>query len=415
MSFDASAADLAKVDLTDLELYADGPPHALFARFREEAPVHWNPTARGSEFWSLTRAADITEVSEDPARFSSAGGGIFLRPETMSRLDLLRRFVIFKDPPEHTQHRAIIGTAFRPRTMIMLDELIRDIAVGVLDPVIERGECDLVHDVAAPIATTVISRLLGAPDADVPRMLAWADTLEQGVTGSAEVAETLEEMSAHFLELVDNQVVRGVDSLAKSIAEAEIDGQRLSEEDIAAYYCLLLFVGSNPLRSAISGGMLALMEHPDQLALLREDPLKLRYTKSGIPTTASDEILRWTTPLNCLARTATGATTIGGVDVKAGDRLILWYASASRDGERHADADTFDVTRPAPDPVQYAFGGGGPHRCQGANLANRVLSVALQEILGRLPGIERAGDITRVRSPFINSLVTLPVRFTPGG
>jgi len=415
MSVDTSTIDLAKVDLTDVDLFADGPPHALFARMREEAPVHWNKTARGSEFWSLTRAEDITHVSKDPATFSSAGGGIFLRPETVSRLDLLRRFVIFKDPPEHTQHRAIIGSAFRPRTMILIDELIRDIASGALDKVVERGECDLVHDVAAPIATAVIARLMGAPEGDVDRMLAWADVLEQGITRSAEVAEVLEQMSAHFLELVDTQVVRGFDSLAKSLAEGQVDGERLSEEDIAAYFCLLLFVGSNPTRSAISSGMLALMEHPEQLELLRDQPERLRNTKSGIAPPALGEILRWATPLNCLARTATRDATIRGADIKSGDRLILWYASASRDEQLVEDADKFDVTRQVADVFHAAFGGGGPHFCQGANLTHRVLSVAVREILRRLPNIERSGDITRVPSPFINSLATLPVSFTPNG
>lgn len=413
MSADISTTDLAKVDLTDLDLFADGPPHALFARMRQEAPVHWNKTAHGAEFWSLTRAEDITDTSKDAETFSSASGGIFLRPQTVSRLDLLRRFVIFKDPPDHTQHRSILGQAFLPRTMIMLDELIKDIVSGVLDDAIERGECDLVHDIASPIATSVIARLMGAPATDVDKMLVWADVLDQGVTRSAEMADTLEQMSAHFLELVGNQVVRGVDSFATSLAEAEIDGKRLSEEDIAAYFCLLLFVGSNPTRSAISSGMLALLENPEQLELLRTEPSRLRYTRSGIAPTAIDEILRWSTPLNCLARTATRDTTIRGVDVKSGDRLILWYASASRDTKLMADADTFDITRGAPDVAHYAFGGGGPHYCQGANLTHRVLSVAFREIFRRLANIEQAGDITRVQSPFINSLTSLPISFTP--
>jgi cytochrome P450 len=220
-------------------------------------------------------------------------------------------------------------------------------------------------------------------------------------------------MSAHFLELVDNQVVRGFDSLAKGIADAEVDGRRLSDEEIAAYFCVLLFVGSNPTRSAISSGMLALMEHPDQLELLRSEPNRLRCTRSGIAPGALDEILRWSTPLNCLARTATKDTTLHGVDIKADDRLILWYASASRDSELVARADTFDVTRGTREAVHSAYGGGGPHFCQGANLANRIVSVSLQEILRRLSNVEGAGNVSRVRSTFINSLSSLPVSFTP--
>jgi cytochrome P450 len=413
MSTETSTVDLASVDLTDLELFADGPPHELFARMRAEAPVRWNPSAHGKEFWSITRSEDITDISKDPSSFSSSRGGIFLRPETVPRLDFLRHFVIFKDPPEHTIYREIVARAFMPRTLILIDDVIQEIVNTALDKIVDRGECDLVRDVAAPISINVITRLMGAPDESMTQLLGWTENLEQGITNSTDVGDTLEQMSAHFLELVDNQVVRGVDSLAKGIADAEVDGRRLSDEEIAAYFSVLLFVGSNPTRSAISSGMLALMEHPDQLELLRGAPTKLRCTRSGLAPPALEEILRWTTPLNCLARTATKDTTINGVDVKPDDRLILWYASASRDSELVAGADRFDVTRSSRDVAHHAYGGGGPHFCQGANLANRIVSVSLQEILRRLPDVERAGDVGRVRSTFINSLSSLPVTFTP--
>jgi cholest-4-en-3-one 26-monooxygenase len=180
MPTDTAAADLAKVDLTDLELFADGPPHELFGRMRAEAPVRWNPSARGAEFWSLTRSEDITSVSEDPETFSSSRGGIFLRPETLPRLEFLRHFVIFKDPPEHTVYREIVAKAFAPRALILIDDIIKDIVNATLDKVIDRGECDLVRDVAAPISINVITRLMGAPDDDVAQLLDWSETLEQG-------------------------------------------------------------------------------------------------------------------------------------------------------------------------------------------------------------------------------------------
>jgi cholest-4-en-3-one 26-monooxygenase len=404
--------DLASVDLTDLDLFADGPPHALFARMRDEAPVHWNRSARGAQFWSLTRAEDIETVSKDPETFSSASGGIFLRPETRSRLDLLRRFVIFKDPPEHTKYRDIVAKAFLPRTMLMIDELLQEIASKRLDTVVERQECDLVRDIARPISVSVISRLLGASDEDMEQLLDWSETLENAVVESVDVSDTLEQLGTYFLKLVDKQVVRGVNSLAKGIAEAELDGERLSKEDIAAYFCVLLFVGSNPTSSAIADAMLALIENPDQLELLRNEPSRLRYTRSGIAPTAIQEILRWTTPMNCLARTATRDTTIADVDIKADDRLILWYASASRDPAVVSDPDKFDVARPTRDVPHYAFGGGGPHFCQGANLTHRVLSIALREIIRRTADMEVVGSASRIRSPFINSFTSIPVKFS---
>jgi cytochrome P450 len=414
MSSEATT-DLASVDLTDLDLFADGPPHALFARMRDEAPVHWNRSARGAQFWSLTRAEDIETVSQDPETFSSARGGIFLRPETRSRLDLLRRFVMFKDPPEHTKYRDIVAKAFLPRTLLMIDEMLQEIVSKTLDAVVERQECDLVRDVTRPVSVNVISRLLGASDEDMDQLLDWSETLENAVLESADVSETLEELAAHFLKLVDKQVVRGVDSLAKGIAEAELDGERLSREDIAAYFCVLLFVGSNPTSSAIAGGMLALIENPDQLKLLRDEPSRLRYTRSGIAPAAIQEILRWTTPMNCLARTATRDTKVANVDIKADDRLILWYASASRDPAIVPNPDRFNIARTAREIPHYAFGGGGPHFCQGANLTHRILSISLREILRRTTDMEVAGSANRIGSPFINSFTSIPVKFSAAG
>jgi len=406
--------DLDRVDLTDLELWADGPPYELFARMRAQAPVRWNRSADGSGFWSLTRGAEITAVSEDPLTFSTARGGIFFTPNTLAPLDYARHFPIFKDPPEHTLYRSIVAKAFLPRTLDLIDQVIRDCVCLVLDKVAGFGECDLVRDVAVPIPLLVIGRLLGSPDQDMNQLLAWTEEIERGMTYGLDVTPTFKQMAGHLIGLVNNQLVRGVESLAKSVSAAEVDGHGLSEEEIGVYFAMLLYAGNGPTRNALSSGMLALMGHPEQLERVRARPALLRCSKSGLPTTALSEILRWSTPVNYFARTATRDTTLGGLDIKTDDRVVMWYASASRDPDVLANPDAFDINRPFLREVpHYAFGGGGPHFCHGSFLAIKTLSVGLTEIIKRLPDIQIAGPVGRVKSTFANSLNALPVRFTP--
>jgi cytochrome P450 len=409
----AASGDLAAVDLTDLALWADGPPHALFARMRAEAPVRWNPSAEGVGFWSLTRGAEIRAVSEDTSLFSSARGGIFLTPDTLAPLEAARNFPIFKDPPQHTLYRSVVSPSFLPRTLVILEDVIRDVVTRALDKVAESGECDLVRDIAVPTPLYVIGRLLGAPDEDMDQLLAWTEEIERAMTFGLDVSSTFTQMSKYFVTLVNNQLVRGVESLAKAVGTAEVDGRRLTPEEIAVYFAMLLYAGNGPTRNAISSGLLALMEHPHQLERVSANLGLLRCTQSGLPSAAQLEILRWSTPVNYFARTATKDTTLAGTTIKADDRVVMWYASASRDPDVIANPDTFDVTRPVREIPHFAFGGGGPHHCHGSFLAVKTLSVALPQIIKRLPDLRLAGPISRVRSTFANSLQTLPVTFSP--
>jgi cytochrome P450 len=297
----------------------------------------------------------------------------------------------------------------------LVDEAIHVSVTKALSKVETSGECDLVQDVAVPIPVGVITRLFGDPDEDTHQLLAWTDEFASAVTQSANIMPTFKQMYEFFLNFVNNQLLKGMDSLAHAVANAEVDGQHLTEDEIAVYFGMLLYGGNGPTRNAISAGMLALLEHPDQLELLRQEPSRLRCTQSGIAPPAVEEILRWSTPVGYFARTATRDTSIHGVNIKADDRLIMWYTSASRDSEEFPNADQFDLTRPKRDLAHYAFGGGGPHFCQAAALARKMLSVALREIIKWLPDIKLAGRPTWVRSNWVNSLASLPVTFTPAG
>jgi cytochrome P450 len=411
----AASPDLNSVDLSDLKLWADGPPHELFARLRSEAPVHRNASTSGAQFWSLTRAEDIAAVSTDPETFSTEKGGIFLRPDTLIPLELGQKWVIFKDPPEHTKHRQIVAKAFLARSLVLIDDHIAAIIEDILDKVAEQGECDLVKDVAVPIPLMVMSRLLGSPDADLPSLLRWNDEIQAGITNDTDGVTTMEEMAAHFRKVVGTQMIRGLDSLAGAVANAEVDGEHLTDEEIAVYFAVLLFTGTEHTRNTIANAFLTLLEHPDQLALVQNEPSRLRCKKSGLAPPALNELVRWTSTVNYLARTATKDTNVGGTDIKAGERVVLWYSSASRDPEAFDGADTLDLTRDRGETVHYAFGGGGPHYCQGAALANRMVSMTLMEVLKRFEGLELAGSPVHLASTHFHALTSLPVRFKAEG
>ena len=408
--------DLASVDLTNLDVWADGPPYELFARMRTEAPVRWNPSAEGNGFWSLTRAADIAAVSEDSQTFSSARGGIFLSPDALAPLEFARNFPIYKDPPEHGTYRDIVAQAFSPRAMKLLDQDVRQCTTEAITTVLaggSTGQCDLVTDIAAPIPVNVIGRMMGAPDEHADTLQTWTQHIEEGMTYGRDVTPTFQEMADYCMGLVNKSRTPGVENLCKSIRQAEIEGRTLTDEEIAVYLGMLLYAGNEPTRSAIAAGLLALIEHPDQMELLRQQPGLLKPLRSGEPPGALAEILRWTSPIGYFARTATTDTTIGGVAIKQGDRVVMWYHSANRDPDATANPDTFDVTRNVTEFRQFSFGGGGAHHCQGDFLASKMVCIALQETIKRLGDLEIAGELTQVRSAFAHSLTSLPVSFRP--
>jgi cytochrome P450 len=416
MTIDIASTDLASVDLTDLDLWTDGPPYALFARMRSEAPVRWNPSANGVGFWSLTRALDIRQVNQDPDTFSSARGGIFLSPDALAPIEFARNFPIYKDPPEHDLYRSIVAQAFSLRAMALLDQEVLEIVTGALDKIRARGDtgqCDLVRDLAVPVPVTVIGRMMGSGDEDIDKLLTWTQAIQDGMTYARDTTATFMQMAEYYMGLVNSSRIAGVENLVRSIRLAEVDGRKLSDEEIALYLGMLLYAGNQPTRDAISAGLQVLIQHPDQMELLRQHPNLLKPLRSGAPPSPLVEILRWTSPACYFARTATENTIIGGVRIKAGDRVVMWYASANRDPEVIPDPDTFDVTRDAKSLTHFSFGVGGPHHCQGDFLAHKMIYLTVHEAIKLLGDLEVVGPVTRVSSTFANSLTSLPVRFKP--
>jgi cytochrome P450 len=392
--------------LTDLDRFADGPPHAVFDELRAQPPADTGLGPEGNRVWSLCSHAAIAAASRDTATFSSHAAGIFPHSDQVNPLDVNRNLLLFKDPPEHTKYRKILQTAFVPRSVAALEDDVRAIVTGVLDRVIEDGGCDFVAEVAVPIPLRVLASLMGLQEADLPRMEDWITRIEEAQISPepAGATEVLGEMAAYLAEQIAAQKQAGGDSLVVTLAEAEVDGERLTDAEILVFFALLVFAGNDTTRNTMSGGMLALLDHPDQLELLRAEPERIEA--------AVEEILRWTSVVNYFCRTATAETELAGREIGAGDKVMMWYPAGSRDPEVNDDPHRFDVTRA--EPAHMAFGGGGRHFCLGAGLARLELRVAFEEILRRLTGIRFAGQPERLRSNWANALTKLPIEFNPG-
>jgi cholest-4-en-3-one 26-monooxygenase len=390
--------ELSQVDLMDPMWFADGPPHELFARMRAEAPVRWNRTAAGG-FWSLTRHAEVAQVSRDPQTFSSYRAGIFLHPDQVTPLDMNRSLLLYKDPPEHTKYRQILQSAFVPNTVRRLEDDIRARVARVIDAAVAKRTFDAVADIAVPIPLGVLAQLMGLPDDDIPRLYEWTEKIEaaQRAPEPAAALDVFVEMAAYLHEQIARQV--NEDSLVMRLRNAEVDGQRLDDTEILVFFGLLVFAGNDTTRNTTANGILALLDHPDQLQLLRDDP-------ELIPR-AVEEILRYTSVVNYFARTATCDTELAGQAIAEGDKVVMWYCSASRDEAVYDDPQRFDITRAEHD--HCAFGGGGRHFCLGAGLARLELRVILEELLARAPKLERAGAAERLQSSWANGLTALPV------
>lgn len=399
--------DLDAVDIVDPKWFEDGPPHELFARMRREAPVRWNRLSDGTGFWSLTKHEDVSAVSRDTATFSSYKAGIFLHPDLVVPLDLTRNLLLYKDPPEHTKYRLILQKAFTPHTVRKLEDQIRARVTRILDALIERGTADFAKEVAVPLPLEMLADLMGLPQEDVPKLHEWTDAIEAS-TRSAEPAaasEVFVELAGYLHGQIARQTEEGVaDSLVMQLRTAEVDGEKLDDAEILVFFGLLVFAGNDTTRNTAASGMLALLEHPDQLRKLVEDP-------SLIPA-AVEEILRWTSVVQYFVRTATTDTELRGQAIAEGDRVMMWYASASRDEDVYEDPQVFDIARATQD--HKAFGGGGRHFCLGAGLARAELRILLEEVVRRMPDIRLDGEPERLPSAWANMVTSLPVAFTPG-
>ncbi len=395
------------MDLFDLRWHPDGPPHELFARMRAEAPVRWNELGDGTGCWTVTRHADVEAVSKDNATFSSHERGIFLHPDQVVPLDLARNLLLFMDPPQHTKYRLILQRAFVPHAVRALEEPVRRRVTRVIDAFVERGEADLVADLAVPVPLGVLMELMQLPDSDLTRFLGWTAEIEaaQRSPEPGAAVGVFMEMGQYLNEQIARQTAEGrSDSIVTALRDGRVDGRELTDAELLVFFALLAFAGHDTTRNTTATGMHALLEHPLALEEVREDP--------SLVAGAVEEILRYTSVVQWFNRTATTDTELGGQPIAADDRVVMWYSSASRDEAVFDDPQTFDIHRVKPD--HDAFGGGGRHFCLGAGLARLELRVIFEEVTRRLTDLRLAGDVARLPSTWANGLLTLPVTFTPG-
>jgi cytochrome P450 len=406
---------MVDVDLTDLDAWEKRVPHDEFARLRAEAPIAWceeEPPNHG--FWSVHRYADIVEISRDTARFSSSTGVSFEEPtpEDMAA----RRTIIDMDPPAHTKLRKVLAPSFTPRAVAVYEHFVRALTNIALDKALPLGEFDFVEYVAKEVPIRVLARIMGLPEDRLDEFIDLGDKMIANTDPEiTDVVWGRDDTDAYRMypfrspygkqlwdmgrELVGERLQRPTDDLLSTVLHAEIEGDRLSEVDLDNFFSILVIAGNETTRIALAQGILAFCERPDQWDLLRSDP--------GLLNSATEEVLRWSCPTHFMRRTVAEDVTVRDVDMKKGDKLILWYVSGNRDEEVFADPDRFDIAR-SPNP-HLSFGRGGPHMCLGAHLARLEVRIVLDELCRRVAQFELTGEPARTRTNFTNGLKRLPV------
>ena len=406
----STRSDLEQLLLTEREHWRDGPPHELFARMRAECPIHWTPLVTEypdeAGYWSVTRAEDVHTVSRDWRSYSSASG---ITAVSDLFMELMQAMFIGMDPPKHDRLKTLFQAGFTPKRIAAHELAIRRIAIDVLDRLDGRKTCDLVCDVAQPIVSRVIGSFMGIPpedDAIWARLMNTSlaagdpDLAPEGIQGI--LANEVPEIFRRCGEMIALRREHPTDDLTSVLVHAEIDGQRLEEHEIVMGFFLLVAAGNDSTKATYCSGMRALIENPDQRALLLDDP-------ALIPG-AVEESLRMFPAFAHFRRTATVDTELAGQKIRAGDKVVMWYVSSNRDESRFEHADRFDVRR---SPDHQAFGAGGRHFCLGAALARLELRILFEETLARWPAMELAGRPTFVESGFVNQLKTLAVNLGP--
>ncbi|WP_046317633.1 cytochrome P450 [Mycobacterium sp. UM_Kg1] len=384
------------------DFYA-GDPYPAYRELRASTPVVWNDV---TDFWALCKYEDVRFVSGNPGLFTSTKGITIPDPELPEPVQ--EGNLIFTDPPRHRQLRNLINAGFTRRQVTLLEPKIRSLVKGIVDGVDSTREYEFAEEIAAPLPTRMIAEMLGAPPEDWEQFRTWSDAAVGTADPDIEMdsLQALAELYNYFTKLIADRRSGEADGedLLSILAAAEVDGERLSDEDLLNFSFLLLVAGNETTRNLLALGTKALIDHPDQFALLRRDP-------SLLPD-AVEEMLRYTSPVTHMARRATEDIEIRGQQISAGDTVVMLYGSANRDEEVFGtDSETFDITR-RPNP-HIAFGA-GEHACLGAQLARLEARVMFEVLLGAYPTIELTGDVTRLRATMVPGVKRMPVRLSAG-
>jgi cytochrome P450 len=370
-------------------------PYPLYARLRTEAPVAW---CEDPGFWAVSRMADVLAVATDTATFCSSQGVLLMEigttydsPPTM----------MHTDPPEHTAYRALVSPPLRKRVVEQMQTAVRDRAVALVDALPFGQPVDVVRELAVPYPLQVISDLLGLTDVSLDQLFEWSEAVIPGATDFTpeQAIEVSTEMTLYLMEQANRRREAPGDDLISTVALAELDGRRLDDAEVAMFLIQLLVAGNETTRNMVSGGLVAFAQHPEQWARLVAD--------EALVPTAVEELLRWTSPVSSFMRTATVDASVGGVDIAAGDHLLLLYGAADRDEATFGPtADQLDVGRSPNHHVAFGF---GAHFCLGAALARLEAQLLLSLLRERVSSFEVAGEIVPSPSNVIAGVKAAPL------
>jgi cytochrome P450 len=405
----------------DPRIFGRAVPYDALRRLRDTEPVSWQDEHEvdgwpdGPGYWAVTRYDDVRHVLRTPADFSSSLGATQIRDPDPADLPFIRRMILNMDPPEQVRLRTLVTGAFTRRRLDRSAEQVRERAVRLLDAVAGDGACDLPSQVTDDFPLQNLSDLLGVPSADRPWLLRWTNrvigyqdpehaetfTDDDGRPVNPRSPAALADMFAYAQDLAARKRAEPADDVMTALVEAEVDGRRLTDSELEMFFFLLVIAGNDTVRSALPGGVLALVEHPEAYAALRADPETL------LPG-AIEEMLRWHPPVLTFRRTATRDLELNGQKIAEGDKVVVYHVSAHRDERRFADPDRFDIART---PNEHMAFGQGPHLCLGAHFARLQMRIFLTEFLARLPEVRLDGAPRRLTSNFINGLTRLPLRW----
>ena len=401
--------------------------HEVFSELRREDPVAWCPELEGGRgFWSVTKYDDIQFVSKNPKIFSSdrVHGGITFETVERRRLRKITRgkeiqdkfkklnileagdSMIQMDPPAHTKHRHMVAPGFSPKRLLNLTPQIRNRCVDILTKISGKGECEFISAVAAELPIQMLVELFGVGQEDRTKLLQWSNTIIGGDdpemrVDTDHVVTVLTELYQYAIDLHKKRRDEPGDDLISMLANTEVEGKLMTINDYVSAFILLIVAGNETTRNSISGGVLALSQHPEERQKLLEDP--------SLINSAVDEIIRWVHPVIYMGRTALEDIKLGDKNIKKGDRLILWYMSGNRDEDKWKDPFSFNVTRNGPRHLSFGY---GQHLCIGWRLAEIQLAVCIEELLKRFPDFEVKGEVKRMRSNFLNSIKHMEVHYS---
>jgi cytochrome P450 len=394
------------IDLASASSFAHGHPWDQYAWLRANDPVHWHDLPDEPGFWAITKYDDIRDISRRPKAFSSYQRGVMMGEPDDANLAAQRLMMLSMDPPEHDRFKLLVSRGFTRSNAAALNDRIAELARDIVDDVAGRGECDLVHDVAGRLPSALIAELVGVPRADGERLYELTEimhTTDPLVAPPEVKAAATQEMLDYALTVADQKRRSPGDDIASTLVQAEVDGDRLTDGEFQWFFLLLVNAGGDTTRNLLASGIQLLFDHPDQRARLMAD-------LDGLLPSATEEMLRYTSPVVYFRRTATEPTVVRGQEIVAGEKLVVFYGSGNRDEDVFTDPDVFDVAR-QPNP-HMAFGGGGPHLCLGIHVARIEIIAMLRELLSRLPDLAPTAEPERLASNFIAGVRTMPVSFT---